>query len=73
MDMFTLKKWLWTKITTLRGSDRAYAKYLEHFNTYQANKVNSELQKELNVKAMTKDEFLKIWNAKKKSKSGCCS
>ena len=71
--MFRLKKWLWTNIMTIRGADRAYTKYLQHFEDYQANKSNSELQKELNVTAMTKDEFLKVWSANKKSKSGCCS
>jgi hypothetical protein len=70
--MFKFKKWLWTKITDLMGPDRAYAKYLAHFNQYQANAANSQLQKELNVKAMTKEEFLKVWQPKKKCKPGCC-
>ena len=33
--MFKFKKWLWTKLTGFMGSDRAYAKYLAHFNHYQ--------------------------------------
>jgi hypothetical protein len=70
--MFKLKKWLWTKITGLLGVDRAYARYLTHFNDYQKNVVNVELQKDLNVKAMSKEEFLKVWKPKLKSKTGCC-
>ena len=73
MIFFKVKKWIWTKLRTLRGSDRAYAKYLAHFNDYQANKVDSGLQKDLNVKVMTKEEFLKVWQSNKKRKSGCCS
>jgi hypothetical protein len=71
--MFKFKKWLWTKITGLMGADRAYAKYLTHFNHYQAQAVDSKLQKDLNVKAMTKEEFLKVWKLNKKPKTGCCS
>lgn len=70
--MFKFKKWLWTKITGLMGDDRAYAKYLAHFNHYQENVVDSELQSDLNVKAMSKEEFLKVWKPVKKCKSGCC-
>jgi len=70
--MFKFKKWLWTKITGLLGADRAYAKYLAHFNHYQNNVVDSELQKDLNVKAMSKEEFLKVWKLKTKCKTGCC-
>ncbi len=72
--MFKLKKWVWTKITQLLGADRAYAKYLAHFNHYQKNVVDSELQKDLNVKAMSKEEFLKVWKSKSNSKckTGCC-
>jgi hypothetical protein len=51
----------------LLGVDRAYAKYLAHFNDYQKNVVNVELQKDLNVKAMSKEEFLKVWKPKAKS------
>jgi hypothetical protein len=72
-DVFKIKKWLWTKTTGLMGVDRAYAKYLAHFNDYQANKVDSDLQQDLNVKAMTKEEFIKVWKLGKKSKKGCCS
>lgn len=71
-EMFKIKKWLWTKITSLMGADRAYAKYLAHFNEYQAHAVDRALQKELNVKAMSKEEFLKVWTITKKSKKGCC-
>ena len=70
--MFKFKKWLWTKITSFLGADRAYAKYLAHFNNYQRNVVNTELQKDLNVKAMSKEEFLNVWKPKKKCKTGCC-
>ncbi|MEY3885469.1 MAG: hypothetical protein RIS87_1244 [Pseudomonadota bacterium] len=71
-QMFKFKKWLWTKITGLLGANRAYAKYLAHFNHYQKNIVDSELQKDLNVKAMSKEEFLKVWKPKAKRKTGCC-
>ena len=70
--MFKFKKWLWIKITGFMGADRAYAKYLAHFNHYQVNVVDSELQKELNVKAMSKEEFIIMWKPKSKSKPGCC-
>ena len=70
--MFKLKKWIWIKITRLLGANRAYAKYLAHFNDYQKNVVNVELQKDLNVKAMSKEEFLTVWKPKAKCKTGCC-
>jgi len=70
--MFKFKKWLWTKISGFMGSDSAYAKYLAHFNHYQMNVVDSELQKDLNVKAMSKEEFLKVWKINNKSRVGCC-
>lgn len=54
------------------GEDRAYDKYLTHFNHYQKNVVDSELQKDLNVKVMSKEEFLKVRKLKIKSKTGCC-
>ncbi len=57
----------------MRSVDRAYAQYLAHFNDYQANKVDSALQKDLNIKAMTKEEFVKVWKPAKKCKPGCCS
>jgi hypothetical protein len=70
---FRAKKWLWTKFTERKGPDSAYAKYLENFNRVQAN-ADSALQKELNVKAMSKEEFISVWNSgNKKSKPGCCS
>ena len=31
-----------------------------------------ELQKDLNVKAMSKEDFLKVWKPNKKCKTGCC-
>jgi hypothetical protein len=70
--MFKIKKWLWTKITALKGHDRAYAKYLAHFNEMQEHTVNRTLQKELNVKPMSKEDFVKLWKPKQKSKAGCC-
>lgn len=72
-DLFALKKWVWTKLTGLMGVDRAYAKYLAHFNHHQTNVVNTELQQQLNIKPMTKAEFIKVWKPGKKSKKGCCS
>jgi hypothetical protein len=54
-------------------SDRAYAKYKLHFNHHQTNAANPEWQQELNVKAMTKAEFLQVWQPAKKTKKGCCS
>lgn len=70
--MFRLKKWLWTKIIDFLGADRAYAKYLAHFNHYQNNVVDIELQKDLNINPMSKEEFLKVWKLKRKCKTGCC-
>ncbi len=72
LHMFKFKKWIWTKLTGLLGADRAYAKYLAHFNHYQQNVVDSELQKDLNVKPMSKEAFLKVWKQKPKRKTGCC-
>lgn len=69
--MYKVKKWFWTTITRLMGVDRAYAKYLAHFNKYQQD-VDPALQKELNVNAMSKEDFLKVWTLTKKSKKGCC-
>jgi hypothetical protein len=80
--MFKLKKWLWTQWQKLRGADRAYAKYLAHFQHYQAQVVNSELQQSLNIQPMSKEAFLQAWqkqglsNGGKscgcKTKTGCC-
>jgi len=74
---FRAKKWLWTKFIEGRGPDKAYAKYLANFNRMQAN-ADGALQKELSVKAMTKAEFIRVWNGTSqskqgKSKQGCCS
>ena len=69
--MFKFKKWLWVKITGLVGVNRAYAKYLAHFKHYQANVVDSELQKDLNVMPMSKEEFIRVWNSKFKNKTDC--
>lgn len=71
-EMFKFKKWLWTTFTRLLGADRAYAKYLAHFNEYQEHAVDRTLQNELSVKAMSKEDFLKVWKPTKKSKKGCC-
>ena len=70
--MFKFKKLLWVKITGCMGTNRAYAKYLAHFNHYQANVVDSELQKDLKVKPMSKEEFIQVWKTRVKSKTGCC-
>lgn len=73
--MFRLKKWLWTKLTELRGPDRAYANYLAHFKHYQENVADKTLQQDLNVKPMSKEAFLKAWNkpaTKSSCKPGCC-
>ncbi len=81
--MFTLKKWLWSQWQKLRGSDRAYAKYLAHFQHYQAQVVNPELQQSLNLQPMSKEAFLQAWQKQGlstggkscgcSSKKGCCS
>lgn len=68
--MFKLKKWLWSKWCAMRGSDRAYAKYLKHFKHYQENIADKALQRDLNITPMTKEEFLKAWH-KKPIQSGC--
>jgi len=75
---FRAKKWLWTTITERKGPGKAYAKYLANFNRVQANAGTGDLQKELSVKAMTKEEFVRVWNGSHKSvsgksKPGCCS
>lgn len=80
--VFTLKKWFWAQWQKLRGADRAYAKYLAHFEHYQAQVVNSELQQSLNIKPMSKEAFLKDWQKQGltssgkscgcKTKTGCC-
>ena len=56
-------------ITCFMVADRAYAKYLAHFNHYQSNVVDSELQKDLNVKAMSKEELIRMWKQNSKSKT----
>jgi len=70
--MFTFKKWMWGKFTAIMGEDRAYDKYLIHFNHYQKNVVDSELQKDLNVKVLSKEEFLKVRKIKTKCKTSGC-
>lgn len=82
-EWFKFKKWLWTTVVKKRGPDKAYAKYLANFNRVQANAADSALQNELDVKAMTKDEFIRVWNGTSQSKAGknkqgkckpgCCS
>ena len=67
---FRAKKQLWTKFTEGRGPDKAYAKYLANYNRMQANTADGALQKELNVKAITKAEFIRVWNGASQSKSG---
>ncbi|WP_029147856.1 hypothetical protein [Methylophilus sp. 5] len=62
--MFTLKKWIWTQWQKLRGADRAYAKYLSHFQHYQSQVVDSELQQSLNIQPMSKAAFLQAWQNK---------
>ena len=70
--IFKFKKWLWQKFSRLLGEDRAYAKYLTHFNHYQWHVVDGDLQKDLNIHPMSKEAFLKVWKPTKKCKSGCC-
>ena len=70
---FKVKKWIWKKLKNLRSVDRAYSRYLAHFDDYQANKVDRSLQQDLKVKPMTKEEFIKVWKPAKKCKPGCCS
>lgn len=73
--MFRIKKWLWQKYYFLMGVDRAYAKYLAHFQHYQQHVVDRTLQQALESKPMTKEEFLKVWRGKSiksSCKPGCC-
>jgi hypothetical protein len=62
--MFKLKKWLWTQWQKLLGTDRAYARYLAHFNRYQRQAVDDELQQSLNLKPMSKQAFEQAWQKK---------
>lgn len=61
---FSLKKWIWTQWQQWRGVDRAYAKYLAHFQHYQTQVVDGALQQSLNIQPMTKEAFLKAWQQK---------
>ena len=78
--MFAFKQWWWRKWQTLRGADLAYAKYLAHFQHYQTQVVDSELQQSLQLSPMSKEQFLQVWQQKTlkptgKScgcKPGCC-
>lgn len=78
--MFAFKQWWWRKWQNLRGADRAYAKYLAHFQHYQTQVVDSELQQSLQLSPMSKEQFLQVWQQKTlkptgKScgcKPGCC-
>lgn len=62
--MFKLKKWFWTQWQKLLGTDRAYARYLAHFQRYQTQVVDSDLQQSLNIKPMSKEEFERAWQKK---------
>ncbi|WP_229008055.1 hypothetical protein [Methylophilus sp. Leaf408] len=62
--MFKLKKWLWTQWQNLRGTDRAYARYLSHFHRYQAQAADNELQQSLNLKPMSRQAFEQAWQKK---------
>lgn len=68
--MFKLKKWWWTQWQKLLGSDRAYAKYLAHFKRYQTHVVDPELQQSLQLKPMSKEEFVQAWQKKTLKPSG---
>ncbi len=79
--MFAFKQWWWRKWQILRGADRAYAKYLAHFEHYQTQVVDNELQQSLQLNPMSKAQFLQVWQKKTlkpagKScgcKPGCCN
>ncbi|MDE0925927.1 MAG: hypothetical protein OR997_02430 [Methylophilaceae bacterium] len=43
---------------------------MANYNRMQANTADGALQKELNVKAITKAEFIRVWNGASQSKSG---
>jgi hypothetical protein len=78
--MFSFKKWLWRQWQSWRGADRAYAKYLAHFQHYQSQVVDPALQQSLQLQPMSKEAFLQAWQQKGlkpagKScgcKTGCC-
>lgn len=62
--MFAFKKWLWRRWQALLGADRAYARYLKHFQHYQTQVVDRELQQSLNLQPMSKQAFMQAWQQK---------
>lgn len=80
--MFALKQWLWRKWQMRLGTDRAYARYLAHFEHYQKQVVSGELQTALKLTPMSKEAFIQAWHqpgVKSEGKScgcsntGCCN
>ncbi|HEY0906767.1 MAG TPA: hypothetical protein VGE17_06160 [Methylophilus sp.] len=79
--MFTFKRWCWTYWQKLLGADRAYARYLQHFEHYRTEVVDSTLQQSLNLQPMSKAAFLQAWQKKGLAasgkscgcKTGCCN
>lgn len=62
--MFALKKWLWTQWQKLRGVDRAYARYLAHFEQVRSAADDQALRESLQLQPMQRDEFIKVWQQK---------
>lgn len=75
--VFRLKQRLWLQWQSLLGVDRAYARYLKHFEHYQTQVVDGGLQQSLNIQPMSKAAFLAAWQKtplKPKAKAcGCTS
>jgi hypothetical protein len=62
--MFKLKKWVWTQWQKMLGTDRAYARYVAHFERYRAQASDDELQQSLNLKPMSREAFEQAWHKK---------
>lgn len=63
-NLFKCKQWLWNKWQALLGTDRAYTRYLKHFEHYQTQVVDGSLQQSLNIQPMSKEAFLAAWHKK---------
>lgn len=68
--LFKVKQWLWTRWQSLLGTDRAYARYLKHFEHYQTKVVDGALQQSLNIQPMSKEAFLAAWQKKPRKPNG---
>lgn len=62
--MFAFKQWIWRKWQNLLGADRAYARYIAHFERYQTQVVDKHLQQSLQLKPMSKEAFVQAWQQK---------